>query len=74
MNRPHYRAINRRKPSTWADTVLAIIAVAAFFALLAWTEISDNAANARDRELIAELARQAAQAERWPMIEQDRKK
>lgn len=70
MSRPHYRAIKRRKPATWADTVLAIVAVAAFFTLLAWTEISDNSANARDREFIAELARQAAQTERWPMIDQ----
>lgn len=70
MSRPHYRAIKRRKPATWTDTILAIVAVAAFFALLAWSEISDNAANARDREFIAELARQTAQAERWPLIEQ----
>lgn len=69
MSRPHYRAIKRRKPATWPDTVLSIVAVAAFFALLAWSEISDNAANARDREFIAELARHAAQAERWPLIE-----
>lgn len=69
MSRPHYRAIKRRKPVTWADTILTIVAVAAFFALLAWSEISDHAANARDREFIAELARQAAQAERWPLIE-----
>lgn len=74
MTRPHYRAITRRQPASWVDRALAIIAVGAFFALLAWTEISDNAANARDREFIAELARQAAQVERWPMIEQASKK
>jgi len=68
MNRPHYRAIKRRKPATWADTLLAIIAVAAFFALLVWSDASDNETNARDREFIAELERQAAQVDRWPLI------
>ncbi|WP_219117120.1 hypothetical protein [Janthinobacterium sp. UMAB-56] len=70
MSQPNYRAITRRQPASWFDKAMAIIAVAAFFALLAWTEISDNAANARDREFIAELARQAAQPDRWPLIEQ----